>query len=298
MKRVLLTTMTAFFAIAMMFGQSEILINDFTGTIDPDKIYGDSYDTGSGMNESTVSFEDDQLKADYSFDKPSWYPRTVWYHFEQTYDMSEKSILNVKFMATDNENDSLKVRLDLWGMGAEPYNDTIREMMETNGNPWEILAANGEWYDDTTDFEEANRWFCTYWNGGIDATRIDSTQINGFEALVNYGDDELANMPGTLYIDYIKITDELGTDIYLYGEPSAFSLAIYPTTPSSLLKVNSESRVAELMIVDITGKVVYKNTNVNRKLMDIDVSSYNTGLYILNAVGVNGEVVSKKFIKK
>ena len=301
MKKVLLTTVTAFFAVAMLFGQVTT-INDFTGSIDPEKIYGDSYEAANGMNESTVTFEDNQLKADYSFGNPDWFPRAVWYHFDQAYDMSEESVLHVKFMATDNENDSLSVRLDLWGDGAEPYNDTIREMMETNGNPWELMAANGEWYEASSDFEADNRWFCTYWGGGIDPTRIDSTKIKGFEAFVNYGDANLANMPGTLFIDYIKIAapgvdPNEQTGVYLYGEPSPFSLAIYPTNPTDVLKVNAENPVSELTIIGVTGKVVYQESGVNQKRFDVDVSSFNDGLYVLKATDANGDVTSKKFVK-
>lgn len=287
-------------ASAMMFGQTEVLINDFTGTLDPAKIYGDNYETGgAGPNQSIVTFEDSKLRADYTWDKPDWFPRTVWYFFDDYADVAAVPVLEVKFMVTDNDNDSIKVRFDLFGDGAEPLNDTIRTNMETNGNPWEMYATNGEWYTKGSNFTEENRWYCTYYNTGIDPTRIDSTRIMGFQAFVNFGDNNLANQPGTLWIDYIKMRDVMtGVEEIVYGEVNAFGLAVYPSPTSGVLKINAENVVSRVDVYNITGKLISSIQNVNERQFEINVSDLSNGMYITNIYDQKGRVVSDKFIKE
>lgn len=299
MKKLLLSMVIAFTASAMMFGQTEVLINDFTGTLDPAKIFGDNYDAAGAPNQSTVTFENNMLRADYIWNKPDWFPRAVWYHFDDYMDLSTTPVLEVKFMVEDNDNETLEVRLDLFGDGEEPVNDTIREMMETNGNPWIIVADNGTWYTEGSDFTEENRFFCTYWNGGIAPTRIDSTRINGFEAFVNAGKADLANQPGTLWIDYIEARDVMtGVSEVIYGAKNAFGLAVYPSPTSGLLKINSENSVSRVELYNITGKLVSTIQNVNERQFEINVSDLAHGLYVTNIYDQKGQVVSKKFIKE
>mgnify|MGYP006285723829 FL=1 len=299
MKKLLLSLIAVFAAGTMMFGQNEILINDFTGTLDPNTIFGDDYQAVDGPNRSVVTFEDNMLKAEYVWDKPDWYPRAVWYYFDETMDFSNTPVLEVKYMFEDNDNDSINIRFDLWGDGAEPLNDTIREMMETNGNPWEEWAINGEWYTKGSNFTEENRWYCTYWNGGIPPTRVDSTKINGFQAFTNYGDNNQANEPGTLWIDYIMVRDVMtGTEKYLVGSKGAFGLAVYPSPVVDNLRINSENMIKRIDIFDITGKRVYTLSDVNKKKLQVNVSQFANGMYITNVYDVDGRVVSEKIIKK
>lgn len=291
---------TVMFAVAVTYGQTEVLINDFTGTLDPAKIYGDNYDTGAGGdNASTVIFEDNMLKAEYSWLKPDWYPRAVWYHFDALTDISATPVLQVRFMIEDNDNEEIKVRFDLFGEGAEPLNDTIRSGMETNGNPWELMAENGVWYTRGSDFEADNRFFCTYYNGGISPTRVDSTKIAGFQAFTNFGNNNTASQPGTLWIDFIKVRDDLtGVEKYLVGSKTAFGLAVYPSPTSDLLKINAENNVSMVEIYNITGKLVSSISNINERQFEINVSALSQGLYITNVYNEKGQVVSEKFIKE
>ncbi|MEX0981306.1 MAG: T9SS type A sorting domain-containing protein [Bacteroidales bacterium] len=300
MKKLLLSTATVIFAAAMLYGQTEILINDFTGTLDPAKIYGDNYDTGQGGdNAATVTFEDNMLRADYSWLKPDWFPRAVWYYFDDFVDMSDLSVLELKFMVQDNDNDSIKVRFDLFGEGEEELNDTIRSNMETNGNPWEITAGNGVWYTLGSDFEADNRWYCTYYGGGIPATRVDSTQIAGFQAFANYGNNDLASQPGTLWIDYIKVRDVLtGIEEVIYGRENAFGVALYPSVTSNVLNIKAENQITRVDIFNITGKLVTSIQNINERRFEINVSELNRGMYITNIHNQKGQIVSSKFIRE
>jgi hypothetical protein len=297
MKKHLLTTTLFILACVFTFAQDELIIDEFTGNTSSG--IGEAApqpDWGSGV--SVIDYESDQLKSDYTWTHADWYPRAVWYNFDDYQDLSQLSVLNVKFMVTDLFNDSIPVRLDLFGDGAEPYNDTIRAQMETNGNPWELWATNGEWYDVSDDFLANNRFFCTYWNGGIPATRIDSTRINGFEAFAHYGDAQYNDQAGTLFIDYIKMTKTsmTGTEEHtLFSSDNAFAVAVYPNPAAEFINVNAENIISSVNVFDIVGKSVLSINESNRKILQVNVSDLNKGIYLMNIEDVNGNSVNKKF---
>ena len=299
MKKLLLSLVAVCFSATMVFGQTEVLINDFTGTLDPAKIYGDNYQAAAGPNQSLISFEDSKLRANYIWDKPDWFPRAVWYFFDNDRDLSATPVLEVKFMIQDNDNDSIKVRFDLFGKGAQPLNDTIRSGMETNGNPWVLYGQNGDWHTVGSDFEADDRWYCTYYGTGIPATRVDSTQIAGFQAFTNFGDNNFANQAGTLWIDYIKVRDVLtGIEEIIYGRENAFGVALYPSVTSTILNINAENMINRVDIFNITGKLVNSINNINERQFEINVSGLEKGMYITNIHNQKGQIVSNKFIKE
>jgi hypothetical protein len=160
----------------------------------------------------------------------------------------------IKFMVTDNFNDEIPVRFDLYGEAT--INGVVEDTVETNAAPWEYVATNGEWYELTDNFTANNRWGCTYWGGGIDRATVDSSRINGFEAFASYGNAMYNNQAGTLFIDYIKMTSASGTEELLYGKVNEFSLAVYPDPASEAVTVNSENMISTINILDVTGRVV------------------------------------------
>lgn len=296
MKKHLLTTALFILTCVFTFAQDTLIVDEFTGNTSSG--IGEAQpqpDWGSGV--SVIDYEDDMLKSDYTWTHADWYPRVVWYYFDEYQDLSQLCVLNVKFMVTDFFNDSIPVRLDLFGDGAEPYNDTIRTMMEANGNPWELYATNGEWYDVSDDFRANNRFYCTYWNGGIPAIRVDSTRINGFEAFAHYGDAKYNGQAGTMYIDHIKMTRTTVTgtkEHILFGSGNAFSVAVYPNPASDYLIVNAENIIPEVNIYDITGRSVMSINNSNNKIIQINVSDLKKGLYFINIQDKDGSIVNKK----
>lgn len=292
MKKILLSLTALAMVFSLAKGQ-EILVNDFTGTLDPEKIYGDN--NADGNNYATVTFENNMLRSDYEWTNPSWYPRAVWYKFDDYLDMSSNSVLIVKFMVDDaNDDTPLPVRLDLYGDEVAGGQD--RTQMETNGNPWTMDAEDGEWYTVSSDFEADNRWYCTYWQGPVDATRVDSSKIMGFEAFVSYA-GYAANKPGTLWIDFIKISDQLtGVEKVVFGHESAFGIAVY--AENSNLRVKSENVMASVRVIDMTGKTVLNRTDLYANEADLSLENFANGMYIAAVTDVNGKVVTKKFMNR
>lgn len=290
MKKQLLFAMI--FGLSIGFASAQFVIDDFTGNTSSG--IGEAApqpDWGSGV--SVITYENDQLKSDYSWTNADWYPRAVWYHFDEYQDFSAMPTMKIKFMVTDNFNDSIKVRFDLYGDAT--INGVVEDTVEANARPWEMMAENGTWYEVVDDFTANDRWACTYWNGGIEETVVDNTKIKGFEAFAAYGDAAYNNQAGTLIIDYIKMGYPVGVNELLVGKESAYSMAVYPNPVSDALTVNAENKISTLRVFDVTGKMVETFENVNAKITQLNVSEYSNGLYFIAAQDNKGQVVSKKF---
>lgn len=291
MKKNLLFVVALVLTIGLVNAQSVIVVDEFTGnassgigTAEPGPEYG--------AGQSVITYENDMLRSDYTWTNADWYPRAVYYRFDDYVDCAPNPVLMVKFMVTDNFNDEIPVRLDLYGEAV--INDTVRQEVETNATPWELKAANGEWYEVSDNFIENNRFACSYWNGGIPVTRIDSTRIKGFEAFSSYGNAAFNGQAATLYIDYIKLSGPTGIEEYLYGKPSAFSLAVYPNPATEFVTVNAENEIQSINVFDILGKSVITVNDVLTNKTDVKVNQLNPGLYFVAVEDLAGNTVAKK----
>ena len=70
-------------------------------------------------------------------------------------------------------------------------------------------------------------------------------------------------------------------------------LTIGPNPVTEILNISSPSRLKNITILSIEGKLIGSFTNTNH----IDMSDYESGLYILNVLDVNGVIRSEKIIK-
>ena len=74
-------------------------------------------------------------------------------------------------------------------------------------------------------------------------------------------------------------------------------ISVYPNPASEILNVQSTLILAgaQVEIYDMLGKNIYKNTLLNNS---IDISTFDTGIYMLNITTDEGTTYVKKFIKK
>ena len=70
----------------------------------------------------------------------------------------------------------------------------------------------------------------------------------------------------------------------------------YPNPASNELTVVSEDDINLMKVYDITGKVI-TSRNVNAKQTQVDVSTYQPGIYMIS-IETDDEVITKKFIKQ
>ena len=106
--------------------------------------------------------------------------------------------------------------------------------------------------------------------------------------------DECANTPSG------ALVDDKGCELPLFVEKVSFVNRIYPNPASEILKVELDNSLVlnKYLINDLNGKVI-EATIVGQKLryLEIDIKSFNSGLYILNLEFEKGN--SKvKFLKE
>jgi len=72
---------------------------------------------------------------------------------------------------------------------------------------------------------------------------------------------------------------------------NAVSLVVYPNPASSAINFATEAADAKTVVIyDVTGKMV-ETQNLNEGKLKLDVSNYNTGLYIYNVVGSKNQTL-------
>ena len=106
--------------------------------------------------------------------------------------------------------------------------------------------------------------------------------------------DECANTPSGAAVD------AKGCELPLFVEKVSFINRIYPNPASEILKVELDNSMVlnKYVINDLNGKVI-ETTNIGQKLryLEIDIKSFNNGLFILNLEFEKGN--SKvKFLKE
>ena len=97
---------------------------------------------------------------------------------------------------------------------------------------------------------------------------------------------------GDFLIDKIEFTNQTVVD------KNALSfLDVYPNPASNFIKVQTENLIAKISIYDMTGKVVYRQINTDRPVELIDISQYNSGIYLVKVEDVNHHSSTRKFVK-
>ncbi len=78
------------------------------------------------------------------------------------------------------------------------------------------------------------------------------------------------------------------------------SFEIYPNPVSNVLNFNMKNQNIgedyEILIYNIYGQKMYQNNHTDSG--NIDISSFNSGIYLINIILPNRQVITKKFIKK
>lgn len=102
------------------------------------------------------------------------------------------------------------------------------------------------------------------------------------------------NTDNTTSYDKVEIIQEtikeIETVFYVYPNPTSGPLNI---------KWNTEGGIQDIQLYDLTGQEV-KNYQVNKlsNNIEMNISNVAAGIYVLRFITSNGEVISKKIIKK
>jgi hypothetical protein len=74
------------------------------------------------------------------------------------------------------------------------------------------------------------------------------------------------------------------------------NVEIFPNPNQGKISINSSFSIMSVSINTIAGKQLFQQ-DFGSNQIDIDLSSFNEGIYIINLTGENGQLVSKKLAK-
>ena len=125
-------------------------------------------------------------------------------------------------------------------------------------------------------------------NIGFD-TSIDNM---GYNFVNTNGAWQPSNMPGSLMIRPV-----VGASYYIGVEENGTStnsgtLTVYPNPASDMLHLEGDFENGQVSLFDLTGRIVYQGVYQH----DIAVSSLNNGMYFIQVVTAEGQVINQKFI--
>jgi predicted outer membrane repeat protein len=116
-----------------------------------------------------------------------------------------------------------------------------------------------------------------------------SACIDGGNPLSTIDPDGTVSDIGALYYDQGNITS-IGTN-------NANEIAVYPNPVQNTLNIKGIADFELLTISDLSGAVVEQHNSMD-SFAQINVGNLTPGLYILQISNQNGELITKKFIKK
>jgi hypothetical protein len=100
------------------------------------------------------------------------------------------------------------------------------------------------------------------------------------------------NTPAFFCMDNVEASMVIGQD-----EISKNNFSFYPNPTSSVLNIKHTELIESANIIDITGKVVFNTSNINKNQYTIDVADLTSGIYFVQVVS-NGVPQVQKFIKQ
>ncbi len=127
---------------------------------------------------------------------------------------------------------------------------------------------------------------------GWEVSIINANAADTRNSIMNWANDQHADMAYN--------TNEFWGEITLIGGPTAIKtntvnqLKVYPNPAGEMIYI-ANSNISSYKILDISGKVVAEGLYLNN---GINISKLQNGMYFLNAVDMDNNVIINKFIKK
>jgi len=107
------------------------------------------------------------------------------------------------------------------------------------------------------------------------------------------------SQPGTLgavSTHTVTITDNDPNSVNEYSANN--SIRVYPNPSADRFNVTAESRIERVVVMDVTGKVVFTNNGVNALNAQINLSNLPNGVYMMQVFQADKAPATKRLIKK
>ncbi len=169
-------------------------------------------------------------------------------------------------------------QIDLYSPAAPQ--DFLLILQDANGNN---LADTTFTTSSTTDWET----FDLYLNEVPTAT-----QIAGIVLLL----DPSTATEDSIYLDNIRFSFDSTVSIEEYNLSA--KTQIFPVPFKNEFTVSSEDVIENIVITDITGKVIYQQAGLNSLSTLIETSQFNSGIYMIRVQNADGHSFTRKLIKE
>ena len=71
---------------------------------------------------------------------------------------------------------------------------------------------------------------------------------------------------------------------------------IYPNPNNGIFNIESKTSISSIYIYDTRGRTTYKNEKVNADKVEINLTAFAKGLYLVKIIGEEGKIVNKKIV--
>lgn len=193
--------------------------------------------------------------------------------------------------------DKTDPELDIFFGGNYEYEFTVRTpdlSLEAGKIYWVVFAVTID-FSSKLDAEEMWTWYNSTNFNYSDAVNIDPD--NFFNSGLTYW-LSISDMTGGIFGDDVK-----GLSFFVYGddimgingEKFENQIRIFPNPTSDVLNISvpQSSKVEEIRVYDLSGRLVSIYTNLSK----VDVSDLNSGSYLVELKFTNGHKSMQKFIK-
>jgi hypothetical protein len=125
----------------------------------------------------------------------------------------------------------------------------------------------------------------------------------GINATVDIVDATAVPGSGTVTVTAEDNSQLVYTVNFVYGSGvsdvyTSSGLNMYPNPASKQLFIVNESEISSITIYSTIGAVMNLYQDVNSKSFILDLDKFDNGLYLIRVVSVNGDIISKTFMKK
>lgn len=167
------------------------------------------------------------------------------------------------------------------------------------------LTASYTYSDDDGDLEGESEY---QWYYASNADGSDKLKIIGETNLTYILTNDMADKYISFEVTPVSVT---GGDDYLVGEPVmsvykivteikeifAGNLNIYPNPVNDVLTIDNCTEVTTIRVFDITGRVLSVLQNTGDNKLNIDVSSWKSGVFLIQLNGEKGQTKVERIIK-
>lgn len=143
--------------------------------------------------------------------------------------------------------------------------------------------------EDPLFVDALNNNYHLQWNEYPQESGFKSPAIDSGDPMIDYDPDGTVADIGAFYFEQTMVTNtnEMRLD---------YALLVYPNPVVESFAVKSVKEIQKIQITNISGSVIQEFANVKSNDL-INISNYNTGIYLLHIYIDNKLVVSKKLIK-